>query len=102
MVQRLEANVINNAILHWNNTLWLIKKIHVTWNIQSECIISVEQNCNTLKFVYNIGNYVLSVYLKMPVQIKIEHVDPIRSTKYIWLIYLTQVLGKLFDWLFEI
>ena len=53
---------------------------------------------NEIKLNMRLNFCKLSVYLKMPVQIKIEHVDPIRSTKYIWLIYyLTQVLGKLFD-----
>ena len=36
-----EANVISITMLSWNNALWLAKTSHVTWNIQSKCIVSV-------------------------------------------------------------
>ena len=41
-------------MLCFNNALWMVK--NVTWNIQSECLISVLHNFATLEFVYYIGS----------------------------------------------
>ena len=39
------ADVINKFFWSWSNVLWLVKFSHVTWNIQSECFITVTSCC---------------------------------------------------------
>ena len=42
-------------MLHWNNTIWLIKNSDVTWNFQSESFFIVIPSYAKLKFDYDIG-----------------------------------------------
>ena len=61
------------------NAFWLVKDVHVTWNIQSECFISA-----MLNFVYDMGSISQSCEKKF------------------WLNFYLAPKVKRSDWLFKI